>query len=160
MIVALAIGGQTVAGWIHDPNDGRTGWAVAGEGGAIDGTPLKVAAPAPFEEMTGFVSGPKYSGAYWPRLKALRDRLASGHNLRCAGIEYLGLATGQAHLTIPVRLMPWDHAAGVLMHREAGGYGAMLDGSAYAPTKREGMLILAPDEATWRQVRGWVLAEA
>ena len=42
------------------------------------------------------------------------------------------------------RLLPWDHAAGWLLHREAGGYSARLDGSPYDVTDTAGGLICAP----------------
>ncbi len=37
------------------------------------------------------------------------------------------------------------------MFREAGGYGALIDGRRYAPTMRDGTLLLAPDETVWRE---------
>ena len=49
--------------------------------------------------------------------------------------------------------MPWDHAAGWLLHREAGGYSAHFDGTPYRPTDLSGGLICAPDEASWRAAR-------
>ncbi len=159
MIVALAHGGQTVAGWIHQPIAGRTGWAVAGQGTVIDGERTRVAAPTDIDKMRGFVSGPKYSGRFWPSVSRLRDAMASGRNLRCSGIEYLELASGLAHLCVPVRLKPWDHAAGVLMHLEAGGFSALADGEAYTPMVHEGLLILAPDAATWHIVRDMLRAD-
>ena len=159
MIVALAQGGRTVAGWIHQPISGRVGWAVAGEGAFVDGEPARVAAPAEIGDMRGFVSGPKYSGDLWPRMSRLRDAMASGRNLRCSGIEYLELASGLAHLCVPVRLKPWDHAAGVLMHLEAGGFSALADGQAYTPMVHDGLLIVAPDAATWHTVRDMLRAD-
>ena len=159
MIVALVEKGRTLAGWIHQPIAGRTGWAVAGGGTVIDGAPGRAAAPAAIADMRGFVSGPKYAGAYWPTLSRLRDSMVSGRNLRCSGIEYLDLASGEAHLCVPVRLNPWDHAAGVLMHREAGGYSALLDGSDYSPLIEDALLILAPDAASWRAVRDFLTAD-
>jgi hypothetical protein len=45
--------------------------------------------------------------------------------------------------------MPWDHAAGWLLHQEAGGYSARFDGSPYRPTSHEGGIICAPDAASW-----------
>ena len=159
MIVALAEKGRTVAGWIHQPIAGRTGWAVAGEGTVVDGARARVAAPVPLAEMRGYVSGPKYSGPHWPKLSRLRDAMASGRNLRCSGIEYLDLAAGAAHLCVPYRLNPWDHAAGVLMHAEAGGYSALIDGRDYTPLIHEGLLIAAPDEASWQTVRDYLSAD-
>ena len=55
------------------------------------------------------------------------------------------------------KLMPWDHAAGWLLHREAGGHSAHFDGTAYRPTHRTGGLILAPDKASWQAVRDGLL---
>ena len=49
--------------------------------------------------------------------------------------------------------MPWDHAAGVLIHAEAGGFSALLDGTPYDATKHEGGIISAPDRATYDLIR-------
>jgi hypothetical protein len=41
----------------------------------------------------------------------------------------------------------------VLIHAEAGGYGAMMDGTPYTPVLHaEGQLLLAPGEESWRQL--------
>jgi fructose-1,6-bisphosphatase/inositol monophosphatase family enzyme len=45
--------------------------------------------------------------------------------------------------------MPWDHAPGWLLHREAGGHSARFDGSDYGPHLTSGGLICAPDRASW-----------
>ncbi len=47
MIVALAIGGRTVAGWIHDPVGDRTAYAGLGEGAWIDGRRVHAAGGSP-----------------------------------------------------------------------------------------------------------------
>jgi fructose-1,6-bisphosphatase/inositol monophosphatase family enzyme len=54
--------------------------------------------------------------------------------------------------------MPWDHAAGVLIHAEAGGYSALLDGSPYLPTKFEGGVISAPNRECWQMVHDALLS--
>ena len=51
------------------------------------------------------------------------------------------------------RLLPWDHAPGWLLHQEAGGYSARLDGSDYTPLHTDGGLICAPDRDSWEAVR-------
>ena len=63
--------------------------------------------------------------------------------------------SGQASIDFAqyTRLKPWDHAAGVLIHREAGGFSRLRrDRSPYRaePYIVEDTLLLAPDEATWR----------
>ena len=66
-------------------------------------------------------------------------------------------AAGHCHLLFYNRLMPWDHAAGWLLHKEAGGYSAHFDGTAYHPTHFGGGLICAPDEASWHLARAALL---
>ena len=50
--------------------------------------------------------------------------------LRCAAHEYRMAAAGHTDLLFYNKLMPWDHAAGWLLHQEAGGYSAHFDGTA------------------------------
>jgi fructose-1,6-bisphosphatase/inositol monophosphatase family enzyme len=55
--------------------------------------------------------------------------------------------------------MPWDHAAGVLIHAEAGGYSARFDGSAYSPLHTDGGLISAPDRHSWSEIKEALLGQ-
>ena len=77
------------------------------------------------------------------------DGLAGVQNLRCAAHEYRMAASGGLHLLVYNRLLPWDHAPGWLLHREAGGYSARFDGSAYSPLESVGGLVVASDRAAW-----------
>jgi fructose-1,6-bisphosphatase/inositol monophosphatase family enzyme len=87
------------------------------------------------------------------------SRLANTSSLRCAAHEYRTVAAGYCHLSLYCRLMPWDHAAGALIHREAGGYSAQFDGTPYRPTNFGGGLICAPDQASWEAARAALLQE-
>jgi fructose-1,6-bisphosphatase/inositol monophosphatase family enzyme len=80
--------------------------------------------------------------------------------LSCAGAEYLALARGSTHYAIFTRLLPWDHAAGHMIHAEAGGYAAMLDERPYRPLPIEGTLLIAPEEDTWHELRSLLLGES
>jgi fructose-1,6-bisphosphatase/inositol monophosphatase family enzyme len=155
VIVALVLRDRAEAGWIHDPNAGRTAVAVRGQGAHIARTPLRVAAPAPVAEMRGTLHGGRYGdAALLSRIKERRSRVGAISSLRCAGLEYLRLGRGETHFTLFSRLMPWDHAAGVLIHGEAGGTAAYLDGTPYRPSLVAGKrgLLLAPDEASWHSL--------
>ena len=157
VIVALCQAGEVLAGWIHDPLGGLTSWAMAGEGAWIrdaDGVRrLSAASPAPVAEMAGSLgSGPR------KRLTARHDEgeaeiPARMVRYRCVGHEYLELAQGRLHFArYGGRLKPWDHVAGVLLHREAGGFGALMeDRRPYNPRPGivQGTLLLAPDAHAW-----------
>ena len=152
--------GETIAAWVHDPLGDDTAMALRGEGAwleAGDGSgrvrDLQVAAPAPLERMIGAISW-----SWLPREKrvAVTSRLpllAASVNFRCAAAEWRLAAGGGAHLLMYNRLMPWDHLPGGLLHREAGGYSARFDGSAYLPGMTSGGLIAAPDRASWEAAR-------
>jgi fructose-1,6-bisphosphatase/inositol monophosphatase family enzyme len=162
VMAAITMRGEVVAGVIHDPV--CQDWICALRGGGAwteqpDGAraPLRVAAPAPVAEMDGVV-GTRFIPEPL-RSSVIRNlaRLRTFTWLSCAAHEYRLAASGKCHILLYNRLMPWDHAAGWLIHREAGGYSAHFDGSAYSPTHRSGGLLCAPDEASWHAGRAALL---
>lgn len=145
VMIAFVAKGETRAGWIYRPTTGECTTAEAGEGAYRDGTRLRVATSLPVSGMRGFL------GARLRRDKALCAQFGTVINSSCCGIEYLALVGGNLHFAHYRRLKPWDHAAGELIHREAGGYSAFLDGEPYRPWRAETRngLLLAPDSASW-----------
>lgn len=150
VMVALVRRGDTVAGWIHDPVGNRTATAALGSGAWLAGDRLSVATPAPLAESTGAIKNRFFDRRMRDAMEEKKGALRETFDLYCAGHEYLRLATGEAHFALYRRMMPWDHAPGVLIHREAGGYGARLNGLPYSATETEGGLLLAPDRDSWR----------
>lgn len=157
VIVALVQGGRTVAGWIHDPCGRRTAVAAVGEGAWMDGRRLRVAAPAPPSAMRGAASMWFCAEETGRRIKAGLAGMGGHVSLLSAAHEYLCLIGGETHFSLYHRLMPWDHAAGVLLHAEAGGHSALVDGTPYRPVLTGGSLLMAPDEASWHAVREQLL---
>jgi fructose-1,6-bisphosphatase/inositol monophosphatase family enzyme len=148
-MVSLVRAGEVEASWIHDPVADVMAVAARGAGAWLDGRRLKVAAPIPAASMSGSLTLRFGDRELVRRIAGHADRVGSVFSLRCAGQEYLTLVRGRAHFALYHRLLPWDHAAGYLLHREAGGYGRRLDGSAYSPRLHDGGILLAPDEASW-----------
>lgn len=147
VMAALVVGGETRGGWIYDPLNDAMSWSVAGQGAWRDGVRLAIAPPAPLDKMAGSL------GFRLRRHERLVARFAQIINLQCCGIEYARLASGALHFAHYRRLKPWDHAAGALIHREAGGYSARLDGEPWQPGAPEGEgLLLAPDRASWEHL--------
>lgn len=143
VIVALVRDGVTVAGWIFDPLADRMITAEHGGGAWLAQERLSVLPAAPLADMSGSV---KRSS----RLSAL---VAKTVRKGSAAHDYVDLVTGRLHFAHYNRLMPWDHAAGVLIHAEAGGYAGLTDGRAYRPRAEEGCLLLAPSEGNWQSLR-------
>ena len=147
---------------IFDPMGDDTMLALAGQGAWVetpDGAraPLRVAAPDLPARMSGAVSWQFLPESLRSRLLGNLPKLAASWNYRCAGHEYRLAASGGCHVLMYHRLLPWDHAPGWLLHREAGGYSAQFDGGEYAPERITGGLICAPDRAAWDAVRATLL---
>lgn len=157
VIVALCRGDDTVAGWIHDPVRGETAVAEHGGGAVQAGRRLRVApAPATPAEMRGTLhAGFRGNPHLKQRIDRNRGRVQQIRSLRCSGQEYLRLAAGEAHFSLFSSTKPWDHLAGVLIHREAGGYTTLLDRQPYRPHDAHSIgLLSAPDTASWLALRG------
>ncbi len=154
--------GEIIASIIHDPIGDDAAFAIRGEGAWMEAPSgqrfdLRVAAPAPLERMTGAINWRYMAEPERGRLLSNLPRFATSWDYRNAAHEYRLLAQGFAHVALFARMMPWDHAPGWLIHREAGGYSARFDGTPYNPCETTGGLILAPDEASWDAVRRLML---
>ncbi len=149
VIVALVMAGRTVQGWILDPLSGRTTIAERGAGTWRHGERLQVVPPGPLAAM---------SGAGYRRNKQLASAVRKIVSQGSAAHDYLDLVGNRLQFAYFTRLHPWDHAAGVLLHGEAGGYSALLTGQAYRPLPSEDGILLTPDQASWEQLRRLVAA--
>ena len=157
MIVAIACGGETVAGLIHYPvmgdflvaRQGQGAWHIARDGRQ---TRLSVAPAVPVGEMHGFLPLHMFPAEEQPAYAQRLPRFARTTTWRCSAFEYRAVATGAMSFSLNAELKPWDHAAGVLIHREAGGHSALLTGEAYRPAMTSGRLLLAPDAGSWEAI--------
>lgn len=155
IIVAYFAGGEVRAGWIHDPLKDVTVTAEAGAGAWSGGRRLAVAeAPDALGDMQGALRGRLV------RETEVAKNFGKVFSLKSCGAEYMALADGGFHFSHYRGLKPWDHMAGELIHREAGGFAACLDGRPYrAHAPGQGGLLLAPDQGSWNAIAG-VLAPA
>jgi fructose-1,6-bisphosphatase/inositol monophosphatase family enzyme len=162
VIVALVLDGTTRAGWIYDPVGDDVMWGIAGQG-AWDATGrLSLAGPAPkIEAMRGSV-------AKRPRERLMEIAKAGQGPVpremlryRCVAREYMDLVRGRLDFAVYGQLKPWDHAAGVLLYTEAGGYSAYTeDETLYrpGPVKDSNRYILARTAARWAEIRDLIQA--
>ena len=152
VMAGLVRKGETAAAWIYDPVGERTATAERGAGALLDGRRLALSEPPPLEELRGTL----HAGTFAPpemvrRIQARRGRVGAIKSLRCAGWEYLRLATGETHFSLFTKLMPWDHVPGTLIYGEAGGLARTLDGAPYGARSHQAPgLLLAASDAAWR----------
>lgn len=161
VMVALVRKRETVAAWMLDPVGGAMARAERG-GGAFVGE----------ERVKACLNCPPLAalcGAIHKRFMRPEDRVAVERRenalaavlpgFMCAGREYPAVVAGELHFTVFQRLLPWDHAPGVLFVEEAGGTARRLDGSAYVPGDLRPGLLVAQNGYIWRLVRDSVLAD-
>lgn len=162
VMAAVVVKGEVVCGIILDPISDDSAMAVRGEGAWIqkpDGTttPLHAAHAVPLSQMTGNVSWRFLPEDLRSVVTGNFPQVAMAADFRCSAHTYRLIASGHLHFSFSSSVMPWDHAAGWLIYREAGGYTAHFDGSPYRPVNRGGGLISAPDRESWQAVRDALL---
>jgi fructose-1,6-bisphosphatase/inositol monophosphatase family enzyme len=151
--VAMVSYGEVMASILYDPVCRDWAIAIRREGAWLENsqglcTSLRVAAPAAPVAMTALITTAMTTSLTPQHPESLQLRTATTFN--CSMHEYRMIASGQIHLLLYGPLKPWDHAAGWLLHHEAGGYCAHFDGSSYKPTQRSAGLLYAPDAGSWK----------
>lgn len=132
IIVALVRNGQTIGGWVLDVPGDRLAIAIEGRGVTLNGKRVRGAF---VKKPSGYV-GYKVRKAFDRELPdAQRGQLGRILSLGCAGIEYIDILAGRASFSLYRRAKPWDHAAGALMLKEAGGDALRFDGVPYSPAQ-------------------------
>jgi len=154
-MVALIRGEEIIAAWIHDPARQRTAVAEKGSGASLAGRPLFVKQFQALECMT--VSLNEHHRR-WLQKRAVEGlgpvpRMAIRYG--SVAHDYISLAAGEFHCAQYRRLHPWDHAPGILLHREAGGYDFMVGSqSPYKPVMYEqDCLLITPNKDVWEAAR-------
>ncbi|MGN3973441.1 inositol monophosphatase family protein [Tsuneonella sp. SYSU-LHT278] len=149
IMIALADGGETIAGWIYDPQRDRLCRARKGKGAFINDARIRAmpggSNPPALAAMTRYMA---------PSQREVFEREIVPHFTiaeapGCAAEQYPLVAIGGHDIAIYERTLPWDHAAGSLFLNEAGGRCARQDGSPYRVDSRRKGLIAAATPALW-----------
>ena len=152
VMVAETIGGETVRGWIWQPEHEVAWVAERGAGTWRDGVRVHTVPVPDDREPLGVTS-------MW----SMRDqRLGDLPPMRlswvCCGVDYPRLIEGAADYIVYSRSNPWDHAPGSLLVTEAGGSVGHPDGTPYGPRSLRPGLVVAVDRPTYAVVQRRVAA--
>lgn len=163
VMVALVRDRVGAGAWILDAVHDGIAIAEAGGGAwwfdsaAADGQAMRVAPARPLAELRGTLPGKLFPKDWRKELDARGKLIAEPTNRFSAGHEYLDIAAGRSDFALYWNTKSWDHAAGDLLVREAGGRCARLDGSSYRAVDLGPGLIVASGPAVWDTVRGDLL---
>ena len=154
VMVALVRDGAPVASWMYRHTDQRLYQAERGSGAWRDGIRLRCVASEPtLAILRGSVLARFLTDDERARMVPRFGEFAAvtGGYL-CAGYEYPAIIEGDQDFALFQRLLPWDHAPGVLMLTEAGGVAQRPDGRAFDLDHIQRGLLLASSPDTWTAV--------
>ncbi|QQR41106.1 inositol monophosphatase family protein [Devosia rhizoryzae] len=157
-ILAVVRRGETIGGLICDPLRGDVLIGERGAGARLvrasgQSSPIRAAAPTGLENMVSLVCWSYLQEPLRSRVAANLTRVRLSMCYGCSAYEYWMVASGHAHFSGADLTMPWDHLAGSLIHEEAGGYSAHLDGSPFRAGRIDAGILNAPDKASWEMLR-------
>tara|TARA_Y100000815_G_scaffold272163_1_gene300424 strand:- start:1357 stop:2178 length:822 start_codon:yes stop_codon:yes gene_type:complete len=152
--VAIAVlrHGKPVMGILHDPAFDDTIWAIQ-RGGAFlrrpNGQERQLSASA---GRAGFINIPALDATKAGAAIEVGHKFSAIKSLGCSCHEYRLLAQGLLSWGLATQSKPWDHAAGMLIHQEAGGVTRFIDGAPYSVTRTDCAILSASDQSTWEQL--------
>ncbi|MXY96978.1 MAG: inositol monophosphatase [Gemmatimonadetes bacterium] len=180
IMVCLILAGMTIGAWILNPIDGlltcaergcgafQGGGEFQGGGAVQDGGRLAADSTRLVRESTRLVVDPSslsldrargvamtwfLPDALKPAAEAAKDSFQFIERTRCAGYNYPSFAMNELQFLFFYRTLVWDHAPGVLIAQEAGGYVRRLDGTEYSPVDDRKGLLCANNSETWKSVQ-------
>ena len=147
VMVAETLHGETVRGWIWQPEH-RVAWvAERGAGVFRDGVRMH-------REPVPDGVAPVGATSMWTMRGHSLDGLSPMRlTWVCCGVDYPKLIEGEADYLVYSRSKAWDHAPGALMVTEAGGRVGHPDGTPYTPRSTRPGLVVAADPATYAAVQ-------
>lgn len=147
--VALAKGGEVVAGVVYSPWRNEMFHAEKGAGAFLNGNRLH-ASGRPFEDGLFCTAMSTYRKEFAKVCSdIIFDVFMRSNDVRrfgSAAIELCMMAAGQIDLYFEMRLQPWDYAAASLILSEAGGVSCGFDGRSLSLHK-PGLVLAANSSA-------------
>ncbi|MGE0108265.1 MAG: inositol monophosphatase [Bdellovibrionales bacterium] len=166
VIVSLTKQNHTLAAWLYDPTSKEFITAEEGSGAYWKGQKLSVLPPAPLGEMTGILGLQIMEGFEAQGCVLSPDSKPPIERMYSACHDYSRLVAPKPHFSGRFDQVhfhgwsrtctPWDCAAGVLIHKEAGGYSAHWNGDAFVPSSYKRGILAAPDKESWESVKAWI----
>ncbi len=128
-LVALAHRGEILASWTFAPALEEMSTAVRGQGAYVNGVRIHSGSPDQGADLRVATAHPLYTSEADKRaLSRLDVPGVVARPCGSAGLEYLRVARGEMDGLAFTWPSAWDHAAGLLLVAEAGGFQSTVDG--------------------------------
>ena len=134
--------GETVRGWIWQPQHGHMWFAEHGAGVTCDG-----------DEVTRGDSHSPVRAATTHEVYKIPSPVVEWRMAKwCCAVDYPLVCQDENDVTVYQHSYPWDHLPGALMVREVGGVVRTVEGAEYGPRETSGKIIVAADEEAYETV--------
>jgi fructose-1,6-bisphosphatase/inositol monophosphatase family enzyme len=158
VMVSLVVADEVRRAWIYLPVTGEFAMAELGAGAFLHSADAAVVrmnagrAPDDISKMRGAFNVRFMDELWRDRVELFADQVPRKSGTQCSAWDYTDLARGRHDLVTYHRMMPWDHAPGSLILREAGGVLRSLDeGVDYRPSTLGAPHMAARDEDCWQR---------
>ncbi|MCY3773253.1 MAG: inositol monophosphatase [Gemmatimonadetes bacterium] len=154
IMVCLLHSGTTIGAWIFNPLEGILTSAEKGCG-AFEGNERLVveSSSLPLDRIRGVVRTTYLPDSLRPTAEAASGAFMSLESARCAGYNYPSFAKNELQFLFFYRTLVWDHAPGILIVEEAGGFVRRLDGTGYSPVDDRKGLLCATNGEMWMSIQ-------
>ncbi|WP_026926816.1 inositol monophosphatase family protein [Granulicoccus phenolivorans] len=139
--------GETVRGWIWQPEHQVAYVAEKGAGARRNGEPLHVGT-RDRQTISGATSHRRWIGQ-----QPAGVAQPIGLTWLCCGVDYPKLIEGAVDFILYRGMKPWDHVPGTLLLTEAGGVARSFDGEDYRAVSHVPPLLAAADAEIWELAR-------
>ena len=150
IMVCLIYCGVTLGAWILNPLDGTLTSAEKGSGAFEGDTRLKVEfAFQTLSNLRGALLTGFLPDSLRPAAEAASNCFLRIEKIKCASYDYNAFAKNEMQFLFYYRTLVWDHAPGILIAEEAGGFVRRFDGTEYSPLDSRKGLLCAANKEMW-----------
>jgi fructose-1,6-bisphosphatase/inositol monophosphatase family enzyme len=143
IMVALSFGEKILQSWIYKPLTYEFSYAKLGDVSYINSKKTSINNLVDISEATGSISSKYWEEKYVNKMKKIKFLFKEVKSFGCIAFEYVDIIKGNRDFAILSKLSPWDHIAGILLVREAGGSDIHFDLTNYKHNIRKNNLIVA-----------------
>ena len=143
IMVALSFKEKILQSWIYKPLTNELSFATLGDGTYVNSKKISLKNLVNISESKGSISTKYWEQKYAYKMKKIKNLFKEVKSYGCIGFEYVDILKGNRDFAILSKLSPWDHIAGILLVREAGGSVIHFDFSNYKHNIRKNNLIVA-----------------
>ena len=154
VMVGLVHHGVTIGAWILNPIDGTMTSAEKGSGAYQGNSRLVVdSSLRHLSDLRGALLTTYLPDSLRHAAEAGSGIFRSIERTRCAGHNYPSFAKNEIQFLFYYRTLIWDHAPGILIVQEAGGFVRRLDGTEYTPVDDRKGLLCASNKEMWKSIQ-------